>query len=383
MQCQYTNTHVFRCLYACLLRDSVLLCCSRRGCHGETSVRCRRLFLLAFLLHITLQALDSAKVFLQALRGLLGATARTIKNMAPSQASFGPTRPGYMRIAVAQFTPCLSDPAASRRRLLALTSKLHRSQGIDLLVAPEMAPPGYVFEAEEGKRRVRGMAERFGKAEGEATAHGVARELSQRLGCHTLIGYPEVVHHGDPEGAAASKPFDCRPTAQQIDASSSASSPPSPPPLAYYNSALLTSPTGEPLHSFRKHFLFVADESWSQEGPGFQHIDLTLSHNHRARLGVAICMDLNPYRFETTFENYELTRWAEREGVDVLAMPMAWLTNNDEENVRENAGRPDMDAVSYWATRCEPLWCGEARRRTCLVTANRTGKEGGECAGEV
>lgn len=296
-----------------------------------------------------------------------------------------------MRIAVVQMTPHHSNPSASRQRLLDLTAHLSKSDGIHLLIAPEMALAGYVFEGEAGKAKIRGMAERFGSREafaGETTAHSVARELSLRLGCHTLIGYPEVVLPGDEEAAVVAKPVDRRPTpagehAVVADTRSSSSSSP-----CYYNSALLTSTQGEALHTFRKHFLFDADVLWCDEGPGFQCIDLTLDDqegNRRpVRVGVAICMDINPYRFQTPFDTFELTRWAHEQKVDVLAMPMAWLTDYGDEHVAQHAKETNLDSVNYWAARCEPFWRKtgdghDTEKHTILVTANRTGKEGGEC----
>ncbi|PWN28262.1 carbon-nitrogen hydrolase [Jaminaea rosea] len=340
----------------------------------------------------------STVALLHRLRGLLGATRTpssipstvTSLAMSTSQAPSTPHgRAGLMRIAVVQMTPHHSNPSASRQRLLDLTAHLSKSDGIHLLIAPEMALTGYVFEGEAGKAKIRGMAERFGSREafaGESTAHSVAREISQRLGCHTLIGYPEVVLPGDGEAAVAAKPVDRRPTlaGERTDVADSRSSSSSSP--YYYNSALLTSPQGEALHTFRKHFLFDADVLWCDEGPGFQCIDLTLDdqegHRRSVRVGVAICMDINPYRFQTPFDTFELTRWAHERKVDVLAMPMAWLTDYGDEHVAQHAEETNLDSVNYWAARCEPFWRKtgdghDTEKHTILVTANRTGKEGG------
>ncbi len=69
-------------------------------------------------------------------------------------------------------------------------------------------------------------------------------------------------------------------------------------------------------------------------GSGFQTIDLP----GLGKICVAICMDLNPHRFETPFEAYELTTFCKRNEVDLLIMPMAWNLPSDE-RVRAAEGK--------------------------------------------
>lgn len=285
-----------------------------------------------------------------------------------------------LRVGVLQFTPHYGKPEESRKKVEALCSAIVPGS-LDLLVAPEMALTGYIFK---DLKDIEPLCEEVGLAaprSGGNTTISLAQSLSQRLKCYTLMGFPEVVR-SPPESSTGtedpvvSTPFDARPIPD------STPSPPSYP--AYYNSALLTSPAGRVLHSFRKHFLFEADETWSLPGPGFQYIDLPPP---LGRLAVAICMDLNPYRFETPWEKMELTRWCEEQEVQTLVMPMAWLRGEVEGSEGQigqgGEGQMNLKVVNYWASRCEPLWekrseGGKPARQTLFVTSNRTGKEEGK-----
>lgn len=276
-----------------------------------------------------------------------------------------------MRIGLLQFTPHHSQPDKSREKVLSLCSHLKKGD-VDLLVAPEMALTGYVFRDRE---EIAPLCEDVSTQEGVTI--GLAKELAQRLGCYTIMGFPEVVNNTESgktnDKVKASEPHDARPTS-----TAPASSFPQ-----YFNSALLTSPAGQILHTFRKHFLFMSDEVWSSDGPGFQIIDLPFGQpGETIRVCTAICMDLNPFQFKTDFEAYELTKYCDDQEVDLLFMPMAWLKGEEGKTavIPGKEEDPEMPAINYWAQRCHPFW--KARegksRKTILATCNRTGTESGE-----
>jgi len=54
---------------------------------------------------------------------------------------------------------------------------------------------------------------------------------------------------------------------------------------------------GTLLYNYRKHFLYESDEVWAEEGESFKAIDLVNTEGKTFRAGLAICMDINPYKF--------------------------------------------------------------------------------------
>lgn len=281
------------------------------------------------------------------------------------------------RIAVLQFTPHHGNSALSRQKAEALCAKLEPGT-IDLLVAPEMCLSGYIFQKPEEVRALAESSQAAGNDDGSgAVTIAMAQSLSKRLGCYTLAGFPEVESHAKAAGeGATSDPlqiFDARPSGSQAHIPENNSGEP-----RMYNSAVLTSPSGSIVRIFRKHFLFDADELWAHDGSGFQYVDLP----RLGRLGVGICMDLNPWRFKVPFDRYELASYCVDKEIDILAVPMAWLrgADGDNEEPAPPMSDPQIHVINYWATRCAPLWRQRpdgSSKRTLFITANRTGTEAG------
>jgi protein N-terminal amidase len=68
-----------------------------------------------------------------------------------------------------------------------------------------------------------------------------ARSRALKHNCHVIVGFPEQVDVSDRW-----------PTSPE-----------------YYNSAIIVSNEGETIGIYRKHFLYMIDETWALEGPGF------------------------------------------------------------------------------------------------------------------
>lgn len=121
--------------------------------------------------------------------------------------------------------------------------------------------------------------------DGESATLSLAAELAAKLECYVLAGFPECAsEHSRRELAAEAERFDAR--ASEIDKASSCL-----PKVRgrAYNAAMLVGRDGALVKVFRKHFLYEADACWSDEGGGFEYVDLP----GLGRLCVAICMDLN------------------------------------------------------------------------------------------
>ena len=59
-----------------------------------------------------------------------------------------------VNVACAQLNPTRGDVAGNMRRVDAMTSRLTADDGVDVLLLPEMALTGYVFDDARDARRV-------------------------------------------------------------------------------------------------------------------------------------------------------------------------------------------------------------------------------------
>lgn len=291
-------------------------------------------------------------------------------------ATFGTASPRERSIACVQFDSKHADVSRNVDTVLDLVSKLI-STSIDLLVLPELALTGYVFENSEEISSLFEDARSFSSPSSllastspppsPATFISACRSscvsssspsltlgshLAQYLCCHVVIGFPERASH---EGYGSHVPFieaanedmapplDARPKDAQIASNDKSET------HCAYNSAALFAPDGSLEHVFRKHFLFETDEKWASEGSGFESLHIPNLGN----ICVAICMDLNPFQFRTPFESCELASFCVKRDVDLLIMPMAWLLPKDEQ--QKPTSLSSLSTINYWALRCLPF----------------------------
>ncbi|KAJ3120791.1 Carbon-nitrogen hydrolase, partial [Irineochytrium annulatum] len=199
------------------------------------------------------------------------------------------------------------------------------SMNLDLLILPEMIFPGYVFKSSDD---IRPFLEdpKAGPSITWAAGWGTG---SSHL---SAIGFPR-------HGGNASTANDT--------------------PLPHRNSVAILSRAGELLHIYDKHFLYETDETWASEGPSFSTVPLIGLDPARGsdgviKMGVGICMDLNPWKFKAPFDAMEFGTYMAGQGVGLISCSMAWLTSplDDDEEEEENDG---WRTVEYWATRLKPV----------------------------
>lgn len=293
--------------------------------------------------------------------------------------------------------------ARNTNTVLTLVSELisrKDSMPIHLLVLPELALTGYVFKSRADIDPLLEDARAFElppplllqdvdsfiaacTASCLSSKHPsltLAAHLAHQLHCHVVIGFPEIGSQTQnsenaPASGLATPPFDARPKdAQNVTDTEGATQ------GRAFNSAALVAPDGSLNHVFRKHFLFETDEVWASPGSGFQTIQLPLFGN----VCVAICMDLNPFQFQTPFEDCELASFCSNNNVDLLVMPMAWLLPKDEQQKSTENAAPSLSTINYWAMRCRPLFDQDRSSKsstigqskpTYLVATNRCGSE--------
>lgn len=334
-------------------------------------------------------------------------------------ASFSTTAARARTVACIQLDSKHANVAANIETVLKMSRQL--TSPIDLLVLPELALTGYVFKDKDEINPLLEDTTNFFPPSSAASSDTLptwpsdsfisecrkscassnrpsltlAAHLAQQLRCYVVIGFPELC----PQSASSDialrsaeslgSPFDARPADVRTKAMAEDTTikPESSGPRAY-NSAALLAPDGTLQHVFRKHFLFETDEVWASEGAGFEIVRLPNLGN----VCVAICMDLNPYQFRTSFEAYELASFCIERDVDLLVMPMAWLASGDQpegQQVKEaSTAASSLSTINYWAMRCRPFFAepssisptprqsgiSEPKARF-LITANRTGTE--------
>ncbi|TGO68921.1 hypothetical protein BOTNAR_0018g00440 [Botryotinia narcissicola] len=195
-----------------------------------------------------------------------------------------------MRIACLQFDPQVGDVANNFTKAYAILAKAE-PEDLDLLVLPEMAFSGYNFSSLEQITPYL-----------EPTTSGVtsswARTTALKYSCVVTVGYPEKVD----------------------DALSRSSNP------ECYNSTVTVDNEGKTIANYRKSFLYYTDETWAHEGSGFYCGII----KGLGTVAMGICMDLNPYKFETPWSTCEFACYVLQKKANLVILSMAWLTRQDQ-----------------------------------------------------
>lgn len=239
-----------------------------------------------------------------------------------------------MRIALLQYSPLLGRISHNRKAVDILLENARRAGKLktppSLFVFPEMALTGYAFES---LKAITPLLEEVGEGCSTQLALDTARDTQAGL---TVIGYPEIDR------------------AQQLN----------------FNSAMVFE-KDILVYNYRKKHLYETDETWAQEGQTFGFFEssaLFPDDNRKLKIGLGICMDLNPRQFNAPYDAYEFGTHCVEKRVDVIILSMAWLRFEGLNN------KDPLEAVRYWLGRLGPVL--EASWRTIFVVCNRTGAEG-------
>ncbi|KAI9049211.1 hypothetical protein LZ554_007058 [Drepanopeziza brunnea f. sp. 'monogermtubi'] len=242
-----------------------------------------------------------------------------------------------MRIACLQFSPQVGDIDNNLNRADSVLSRAN-PQDLDLLVLPELAFTGYNFHS------LQHISPYL-----EPTTSGItslwARTTALKYNCIVTAGYPEKVDL----------------------------SPKWPASPEYYNSAITVNADGETIANYRKSFLFYTDETWALEGcDGFFYGDI----DGLGVVAMGICMDLNPYKFQAAWTDWEFAHHVLHREANLIILSMAWMTREEGRSFSRTPKEPDMETLSYWLSRLEPIIRNEGEEEIIAVFANRTGIEG-------
>lgn len=140
---------------------------------------------------------------------------------------------------------------------------------IDILVLPEMAFTGYVFNSKEEiypylEDSETGPSVTWAKRQGITITHSVnitmklnTFKIAIRLQCYVVVGYPQK--DGKLHTIIISKRLYSNATQRIGD--------------TYYNSLCFVDSEGIVVKTYQKTFLYETDENWAIEGPGFVSFD--------------------------------------------------------------------------------------------------------------
>ncbi|RUS21052.1 carbon-nitrogen hydrolase [Endogone sp. FLAS-F59071] len=229
---------------------------------------------------------------------------------------------------------------------------------IDILLLPEMAFTGYVFDD---------LNHIYPYLEEENSGPTVtwARRQALRLSAFVVVGYPQILK----EQGGTEK---------------------------HYNSACFVDRDGNLITTYQKSFLYDTDERWADEGPGFKCLEV----DGLGKVGIGICMDLNPYQYKDFFA-FEFATFHRKEGTKIILCPMNWLDSNpspptskqrktpvntqDDRSEAENADSDEesnsvsesvaWSSLEYWKRRLAPLCINE--EKVIFASCNRFGTESG------
>ncbi|CAP98873.1 Pc22g15850 [Penicillium rubens Wisconsin 54-1255] len=275
-----------------------------------------------------------------------------------------------MRIASLQFAPKLGDLKGNIEKANALlkTGKTISVDGKelgvgvdllkpDILVLPELALTGYNFPSLEAIKP-------YLEPASDGPSGSWARETARRLRCKVCVGYPEIEKDSqNPDNAT------------------------------YYNSLLVVDEDGEFILNYRKSFLYYTDETWAAEGQaerGFHELEFTCQGTKkRVATSLGICMDINPYKFEAPFTEWEFATRVLDSKSQLVILSMAWLTILSREELDALKDKPEMDTFNYWLQRFWPLLqkkmehevdldggkAADSPKKIVIVFSNRSGEE--------
>lgn len=237
----------------------------------------------------------------------------------------------HIKVLCIQFEPKYKDVKSNISHLEQMLSKYSEKDDIDIIVFPEMALCGYIFD---NAQDIQPYMSLYNQGE----QYEFVSNLSKRLKCYSFLGYAEVTLEGH-----------------------------------YYNSCFIITPEGESLPSYRKHFLYTDDERWSLEGKNFGYIEITTKKGIQLKLGIGICMDINPYKFKSPFKKMEFANHCLNKNVDLIIFPTNWIDSepNDTSELHKH------DLWNYWMERMEPYKKKNSKNKknVYMLCANRIGTE--------
>jgi hypothetical protein len=110
---------------------------------------------------------------------------------------------------------------------------------------------------------------------------------------------------------------------------------------------------------------------------------LTTLSRHGFKVSTLLCDEnfrltyvCSPHKFEAPWSAWEFAYHILHKQANLAILSMAWLTRADARSFSVKPKEPDMETLSYWLSRLEPVIRAEDRGEIIVVLANRCGVEG-------
>ncbi|KAI9015427.1 carbon-nitrogen hydrolase [Hyaloraphidium curvatum] len=200
-----------------------------------------------------------------------------------------------------------------------LAAKSDELEGVDAILFPEMGLIGYEFASREEimpftePAEEHGIASPYGGCRCGETVQW-ARKLSRHFSCLVQVGFARVADDGK-----------------------------------LFNSVAVVK--GDTVSVYDKHHLYYSDARWAEAGSSFRTVDLDLG-KRKTRVGLGICMDINPYRFEAPWASFELATFNLERNSDLLFGSMAWCGTKDtiRDELAECGVAASPESSGSWST---------------------------------
>jgi protein N-terminal amidase len=233
-----------------------------------------------------------------------------------------------------QFSPTPRDIEGNIKKLENLLKDYSEKDKIDVVLFPEMALTGYIFDNRED---VFPYLEQFNKG----ITFEFCSNLAKRLKSYVLLGYAEKWKNLETD-------------IEEL-----------------YNSCMIVDKNGNALPSYRKHFLYELDENWSLEGSDFGCMELETHSGILVKAGIGICMDINPKQFKAPWDKMEFSNHCFNNNVDIILFLTNWIDNEPELNTSKEV----MRQLNYWVCRLQPYLNSRVDKPVYFLAADRCGKE--------
>lgn len=202
-----------------------------------------------------------------------------------------------------QVDSILGEPVKTLAKVEALLLP-HISTPIDIIVLPECALIGYLFDDAETI---------FPLAESQDGWHFTQlSSIAKRFNSYVICGYCEKAPI--PKTSATEK-YDKTDVKNWL----------------LYNSAMLIDRQGNFQHNYRKTFRFTPDIRYYTKGQGFSTTTIKNLCGTDLKISIAICMDVNPdEETDSEFDKLELSSYLTQQYVDYLFLICAWNDGTPE-----------------------------------------------------
>mmetsp|Transcript_21969 Transcript_21969/g.43185 ORF Transcript_21969/g.43185 Transcript_21969/m.43185 type:complete len:363 (+) Transcript_21969:121-1209(+) len=239
----------------------------------------------------------------------------------------------FVVLGTLQMSPVYGDIDASIAKADLILQKWSQSQNdenlkLDLLVLPEMAFTGYQF-------RTRKDIEHLAEVAGKGPTFDWCQRVASTYGCSVSVGFPRL----EPETGKL------------------------------YNSIMLVNPSGQLHTTYDKHFLYISDKSWASEGNGFLSTHCDWLGPNGTKVGLGICMDINPWEFKSAWSEFEFARFHSSQKSRIIAFSSAWCNRHPDDPTASPVN--GAETINYWFARLSPL----IHQKTIFVAADRVGVE--------